>query len=489
MKIHTLIPLRATALGCLLAASVAGAGMAVAETTESRIGKLEFTSAYPTSATARKLYNELDFQRATQAYLWGLPAVGFHALHVAMQRDLGASDGQVVLFRDLKDKAGMLTPNITTVYAFSMWNLARQGPLVVEVPAGASAGGILDIWQRPMTDLGQTGPDKGQGGKYLIVPPGVERPKADGYIVVQSPTNQVWFATRGLAPDPKDAEVLLRQHKLYAWNDRANPPQTSFSPVGGKPWSSAQPRDFKYWEYLHQVLQGEPVDDRDRFFYAMLRPIGFDKDKPLQPTADQRKVLEQAAVVGDAMARTIAYDKRFENGTVYPGKHWEYANLVELNQDLPNYAQLDERASWFYEAIANSTGMQGRTVGFGQVYLEASKDKNGGWLDGSKSYRMRVPANAPVQQFWSVTLYDNQTRGPVITSQGAADLSSRKDLVKNPDGSVDLFFGPRKPPGANAANWIETTPGRGWFAYFRLYGPTEEYFKKSWQLNDIEPLR
>jgi len=181
MNRHIQFQFRATALVCLLAAS---AGMAVAETTESRIGKLEFTAAYPTPATAKKLYNELDFQRAPQAYLWGVPAVGFHALHVAMQRDLGASDGQIVLFRDLKDKAGMLTPNITTVYAFSMWNLAKQGPLVVKVPAGASAGGILDIWQRPMTDLGQTGPDKGQGGKYLIVPPGAEKPKADGYIVV-----------------------------------------------------------------------------------------------------------------------------------------------------------------------------------------------------------------------------------------------------------------------------------------------------------------
>lgn len=478
--------LRAIVTGCTL---LAAAGTALAETTDSRIGKLQFSTAYPTAATAKKLYDELDFQRATQAYLWGLPAVGFHALHMAIQKDLATPDGQVVLFRDLKDKAGMLTPNITTVYAMSMWNLDRQGPLVVEVPAGASAGGIIDVWQRPVTDIGQTGPDKGAGGKYLIVGPGKEKPKADGYTVVQSPTNQVWFATRGLAPEPKDAEALLRQHKLYGWNSREHPAPTTFNPVGGRPWTSAQPRDIRYWEFLHEVLKGEPVEPRDSFFYAMLRPIGFDKDKPFQPNAGQKKVLEQAAVVGDAMARTIAYDKRFDNGTVYPGKHWEYANLVELNQNLPNYGQLDERASWFYEAIANSTGMQGRTLGFGQVYLEASKDSKGGWLDGGKSYRMRVPASAPVKQFWSITLYDNQSRGPVISGQGAADLSSRKDLAKNADGSVDLYFGPHKPASASVGNWIQTNPGKGWFAYFRLYGPTEAYFEKSWQLNDIEPVR
>jgi hypothetical protein len=147
--------------------------------------------------------------------------------------------------------------------------------------------------------------------------------------------------------------------------------------------------------------------------------------------------------------------------------------------------QLDERASWFYEAIGQSTGMQGRILAFGQVYLETSKDKAGNWLDGGKTYRMRVEANPPVRQFWSITLYDNVTRNPVITDQGAADLSSRKpDLLKNADGSVDVFFGPKKPDGVT--NWIKTNPGKGWFPYFRFYAPSEAYFDKSWQLNDIE---
>jgi len=464
------------------------AATAEADTVQTRIGELSFDVGYPTTETAEKLYDELDFQRATQAYIWALPAVGFHALHLAHLNNFDAPNGAVVLYKDLADKAGMLTPNITTLYAFSFWDLAAQGPLVVEVPAGLTAGGVLDIWQRPITDMGQTGPDQGQGAKYLILPPGSPDMNPEGYIVVHSPTNQVWFASRGLDPDKAVAEATIRQHRLYAWADREAPAETPFIPVGGREWASAQPTDLSYWHYLSDLFANEQVEDRDRMMFAMLRPLGLIPGQPFAPDARQSAILTEAARMGDLMARTIAHDKRFDNATVYDGKHWEYANLVELDQEATGYSQLDERGSWFYEAIGNSVGMQGRILGFGQVYLETSKDSAGNWLDGGKTYRMRVESNPPVRQFWSVTLYDNLTRGPVITAAGSADLSSRKpDLVTNADGSVDVYFGPTRPEGAT--NFIETNPGQGWFPYFRFYGPTEAYFDKTWQLNDIEELR
>jgi hypothetical protein len=470
------------ALVLLAASSFAGA-----QSVDTRIGPLELQVGYPAKATVEKLYDEMDFQRATQAFIWALPAVGFHALHLAHLNSFGAKDGDVVLYQDLKDKAGMLTPNITTLYVFSFWNMKEQGPLVVEVPAGATAGGVLDIWQRPLTDIGQTGPEKGQGAKFLILPPGSEDMKPEGYIVVRSPTMQLWFATRGLDPDPKAADETVRKHKLYAWKDRANPPATKYIPVGGRVWVSAQPDNLDYWKYLSDLFEPEPVETRDRMMFAMLRPLGIEPGKPFNPDARQSRILSEAAKVGELMARTNAFDKRMPGATVYPGKHWEYANMVELNQEAPGYTQLDQRGSWFYEAIGESAGMQGRILGFGQVYLETSKDKDGNWLDGGQTYRMRVAANPPVKQFWSITLYENTTRGPVVTDQGAADLSSRKpDLVKNTDGSVDLFFGPDKPVGAT--NWIKTNPGKGWFPYFRFYAPSEDYFNKSWQLNDIEKV-
>lgn len=476
-----------TLLAATLAGSLALMG-ACSQTSKTRVGALTFENGFPTGATVDKLYDEMDFQRACQAYLWAMPAVGFHALHLAQRDTLGVNDGDLCLYVDLKDKAGMLTPNITTIYAFSFWNLKTQGPLVVEVPKGLSAGGVLDIWQRPVTDMGMVGPDKGEGAKYLILPPGSQDVKAEGFLVFRSPTNQIWFGTRGLSPDAKEARATLEAHRLYAWDARGNPPAMKITSVGGRAWTSAQPVDLAYWSQLADVLEPEPIEPRDGYFMAMLAPLGIEKGKPFNPDARLKKILTDAAVVGDAMARTIAYAKRVPGAEVWPGKRWEYALLVDVDQQGANFPQFEERTSWFYEAIGNTQAMQGKTLGAGQLYLETSKDKDGHWLDGGKSYRMRVPPNVPAKQFWSITLYDNLTRGPVITDAGSSDLSSRQDLEVNPDGSVELFFGPSKPAGANR-NWVKTIPGRGWFPYFRFYGPLEAYFDKSWQLEDIEPIK
>jgi hypothetical protein len=200
------------------------------------------------------------------------------------------------------------------------------------------------------------------------------------------------------------------------------------------------------------------------------------------------KIFNDAAMVGELTARVNAYDKRFKGAKVWEGKKWEYANMVELNQEDSNYTQIDQRASWFYEAIGNSTGMQGRILGFGQAYLETSKDKDDHWLEGAKNYKIHIPADVPALQFWSITLYDNVTRYPVVTDQGSADISSRKDIDKNADGSVDVYFGPSKPSGSNR-NYIKTISGRGWFPYFRFYGPSEKYFDKTWALEDIVEIK
>jgi hypothetical protein len=462
---------------------------ASAQTVDTRIGKLQLENGYPSAEAVEKLYTEMDFQRATQIYLWGLPAVGFYGLRQAHRRNFGAQDGEVVLYQTPKDKAGMLTPNLTTLYAFTFWNMAEQGPLVVEVPAGATAGGVDDIWQRPVIDTGQTGPDKGQGGKYLILPPGAPDLNPPGYFVARSATNQIWFGTRGLSSEIADAEVTVRKHRIYGWNDRATPRTTKYIPVGGRAWASWQPNDISYFEQLKEILDPEPLERHNGYFAAMLRSLGIERGKPFEPDEKRRKVLGEAAVTGELMARANAFAKRYPDSTVFAGTHWEYANMVELDQQTKDFSQLDERASWFYEAIGNTLGMQGRVVGFGQVYLETARDRSGKWLDGAKSYRLRVPPNAPVKQFWSVTLYENVTRAPLQSPGGTADISSRKSgLEINPDGSVDLFFGPRKPSGS-PTNFVQTVPGKGWFVYFRLYAPTEPYFNKTWALPDIEEIR
>jgi hypothetical protein len=222
---------------------------------------------------------------------------------------------------------------------------------------------------------------------------------------------------------------------------------------------------------------------------GMLKPLGIEKGKPFEPDARQKQILTEAAQVGELMARTIGFEKRFKGVTVWPGKKWEISLfLKETNQEAPHYTEIDERASWFYEAVGVSVGMMGRTVGFGQVYLESSKDSDGHWLDGSKTYTLHVPPDAPVAQFWSFTVYDNETRCFVDTGV-QPDRSSRDKIVKNDDGSVDLYFGPQAPVGKPESNWIQTLPDKGWFTYFRLYGPTQPYFDRSWVLPDIKVLK
>jgi len=222
---------------------------------------------------------------------------------------------------------------------------------------------------------------------------------------------------------------------------------------------------------------------------AMLSPIGIMPGVIFDPAAEQRAIFEEAAIVGEAMARANSYVKRFEGARLWSDKYWEISLfLTDTEQDLDTHTQLDERASWFYEAIGVTDGMMGKIVGAGQVYLEAQKDADGEWLDGGKDYVLRVPTNAPVKQFWSVTVYDDDDRCLIDTGE-LPDKSSRMDLDFNSDGSVDLYFGPKPPKEGSVKNWVKTVPGEGWFTYFRFYAPTQPYFDRTWQLPDIKKVK
>jgi hypothetical protein len=456
---------------------------------ETRLGTLELENGYPTAPTVQKVFDTLDSQRACQAYLWALPLMAMQQWQNEHLTKFEAGKCDYVDYLTFQDKLGLLTANATTPYIMAFPNLEETGPLVFEIPAGPTAGGFTDFWQRPITDSGQTGPDKGAGGKYLILGPDDPMIEPEGYYVFRSPTVNIWSAHRALDPDAAKARALIDGLKIYPYRQRENPPPTRHVSPNGRKWSGTQPRGLAYWEGLAKIINEEPVHERDRMIMGMLQPLGIEKGKPFQPTPRQKQILEEAAQVGEVMARTIAYQKRFEGATVWPGKHWEISLfLKETSQEAPHHTQFDERTSWFYEAVGVSVGMMGRTVGFGQLYLETAKDQDGNWLNGSHNYHLRVPKDAPVAQFWSVTVYDNETRCFVDTGV-QPDRSSRDKIVKNDDGSVDLYFGPSAPMGKPKSNWIQTLPGKGWFSYFRLYGPTQAYFDRTWVLPDIERTR
>ncbi|NWE46771.1 DUF1254 domain-containing protein [Pseudomonas gingeri] len=457
-----------------------------AQPLETRIGPINMQGELPAPEAIARLYAELDFQQASQAYLWALPLVSYAQWQEEFRDKLGARSGDLMVLDSYEDKLGVITANATTPYILGFVDLNETGPLVIELPAGPTAGGIGDFWQRAIIDMGQTGPDKGQGGKYLVLPPGSQPPTdADQYHLARSETMNVLVGFRVLDPDPAKGKALVEQFRMYPYAQRATPGKTRLLTPGGKRWSGTQPRGMAYWERLHQIVQKEPVNERDRFYMAMLASLGIEKDQPFHPSDLQRQALEQGAQVGELMAKANTFAKRFPQAQYWKDRHWDTVlNIAEPSQRVKYYDQLWERSAWFYEAVTNTKGMVSKTPGLGQTYLGAYTDQHGNWLDGARTYRLRVAANPPARQFWSMTVYDSDSRCLIDNPQRKADLSSRQDLKKNPDGSVDLYFGPKAPKGFEN-NWVQTLPGRHWFSYFRLYAPTEAYFDKSWKLDDI----
>lgn len=473
------------------AALLAGLALSTAsaqETIQTRIGKLTFESGYPSEETVKKLYDEMDFQRAAQAYLWGIPAVGINEWRKAHFDVFEAKNGEMLSYLDFNEKLGILTPNYTTPYIITVIDLEKSGPFVIELPPGAMAGMVLDIWQRVLADLGVVGPDKGEGGKFLILPPGHTMVEPEGYYVVQSPGRTVFAGVRLLGDDKEKAIAELTPGiKTYTWSPEGTGEVMAVRHAGDKKWSQVPPRGMAYWESLDELIQSEPVMERDRLTLAQLRFLGIEKGKAFEPDARQKKLLEEAVVVGEAMAKANTSDKRVEP-PFWPGTNWKHALVVSVDQRMPGYDQFDERAVWFYEAVTVSKAMLTQKPGVGQRYIASYKDSDGNWLSGENTYKLHVPANPPAKQFWSATAYDEDTRQMVVTEQGRPDISSRKDdIVKNDDGSIDVYFGPEAPEG-HETNWVQTVPGKGWFTYFRFYGPTEAFFDKSWALPDIEKV-
>jgi len=451
---------------------------------ETRIGSLEFTNdfanGFPTDASVEKLYNERDFQRACQAYLWSLPAVSFTAWQRGITKQLGAKNGQIVSILSYEARRGILTANATTPYYLGFADLSA-GPLVLEMPSQGVQGGTSDAWQMNI-------PGTEASGKYLVLGPGQKAPeKTEGCIVRQSPTFNIFLGVRLTDADPEKAKQALAQLKMYPYAQKDNPPKTEILDTGTKTWSGLPPRGMEYWERLDDVIQREPIAPRDIFYHAMLRPLGLQKGKAFKPDARQKKILTEAALVGEAMAKANSAERRFADVKYRPGAQWDFS--LQLDSDNPeNYWNLlDERASWFYEAVGAAANMAPKRPGPSSAYLGTYKDKEGQWLDGGNSYRLHVPPNAPVKLFWSVTLYDADTRALILNDAKVADRSSRMDLKKNADGSVDIYCGPDSPPDFEK-NWIPTVPGRNWFAYFRFYQPTETYFDRSWPLTDFEQV-
>jgi len=468
------------------------------EKVETRLGTLNFVDGIPTVETAQKVYDNLDFLRGTEVFLNFIPAASVEAVrrgHVGM----GATKSHhVLIFDQLMDSSPLfLTGNTDTVYCSVMLDLESDGPTVVEIPPGSGPGTVNDAFFRFVVDMGAVGPDRGQGGKYLIVPPGYkgELPK-EGYFVAHSTSYSNWLLLRGFLVDgkPDAASKMFREGvKVYPLAQAASPPKMVFTNGSKVPFNTIHANNFEFYEELDHVIQREPIDLFDPELRGLAAAIGIKKGQKFAPDERMKKILTEAVAVGNATARAVAFRNRDSRATYFPNSHWTTlfvgGDYRWLDGDGMGGRNLNARTAYFYIATLNTPAIVEKTVGKGSQYAVVAADKTGADLDGAKTYRLNVPANVPAKDFWSLVLYDPQTRSELQTSQPFPSKNNKRDqLITNADGSVDLYLGPTAPPGKEA-NWIQTVPKKNWFALFRVYGPLEPWFDKTWKPGEIEEMK
>jgi len=464
-------------------------GVASPDKVETRFGTLNFFDGFPDKASAEKLFDNLDFQRAVQAYLLALPPVNQAANRNAI-RELGPVNQTVPIFEQLVDSRSIfLTANDNTVYSWTWLDLSK-GPLVLEVPPKV-LGLVDDMWYRWVVDLGITGPDKGRGGKYLFLPPGYKGAVPKDYHVVRPRTFNIWLPWRSFLVDgnPKPGVDLVKKFtKIYPLSAAGKPaPELKFVDLSEKPFNTVGHADYRFWELLNQVVQEEPSDSLDEVTLGLFQSLGIQKGKPFAPDERMKKILTEAAAVGDATARAIAFRTRNQEAYYYANSNWQLPFIGGYKfQTAPGVLNLDGANFYFFMATGVTPAMEVKLVGRGSQYAWTARDASGNPLDGGKNYKLHLPPNIPVKDFWSVILYSNQTRSMIQTDQRFPSVGSQtKGLMVNSDGSVDVYFGPKAPPGQEK-NWVQTVPGRGWNTILRLYGPLEPWFNKTWRPGEIE---
>ena len=466
-------------------------GITTPDKVDTRLGTLKFEGGYPDAATVEKVYDNLDFQRGVEVFLNTMQGASLVAMRRGM-REVGAVDGTFGVFNTLMDsKSLFLTANSDTVYAMTWIDLSK-GPVVLESPPD-SLGIVDDFWFRYVADLGNAGPDKGKGGKYLFLPPGYKGDVPQGYYVFKSRTFGNWFITRGFLVngDPGPAvESFHKTMRTYPLSEAANPHPAKFVNLSGKAFNTIGANDYSFYEDVNTVIQEEPADSESPELLGQLLAIGIQKGKPFAPAERMKKILTDAVAVGNATARAIEFRSREKEAFYYPGKAWFNPFVGGSYQFLGNDARLlDARTMFFYAYTVVTPAMAVKMVGVGSQYGIAALDSENNYLDGGQNYKLNIPANPPAKNFWSMTAYDAQTRSMVQTDQQfPAKGSHTAGIQQNTDGSYDLYFGPKSPAGKES-NWIQTVPGKGWNVWLRIYSPLEPFFTKEWRPSEVELVR
>jgi len=499
---------------------------------ETSIGTLRFRDGIPDSATAAKVYDQLDFQRGVSAFLNGLRGVSIYAARQGI-RDAGVKDNEgVLIFSGLMDSRSLfLTANADTVYFLANIDLSK-GPMVIETPPD-SLGLFDDLWFRWVIDFGAPGPDRGMGGKYLLLPPGYDGPLPDGgYFIGKPTTTSVALLGRSFLVnnDPKPTvETIKKTLKIYPYvpgsygtsmgtfltgkgplAPLSKPGTLTFVEGTGLAMNTIPPNDFSYYEMLNALVQEQPAEALQPEIGGQFAAIGIVKGKPFSPDPRMRKILTDAVAVANAAGRTVAFTPRESEGFGYYGPASRWLNPLFISgydfmrpppevskegvKPYPNTGArtLDARTAFFYVATGVTPAMIMRIPEVGSQYLFGITDSAGDPFDGAKTYKVTLPPNIPAAKFWSFTVYDNQTRSMLQTPQRFPRAGSQSfpspAAEAGADGATTVYFGPTKPDGVKDGNFIQTLPGKGWFVILRLYSPREPFFDKSWKPSEIEKV-
>lgn len=447
-------------------------------------------SAAPGDVTRRAVE-----RRGVEAVIWGMPAVNYDLMYQAFVQAKGDFN-QIVYWSRLPSwKNQTLTPNPDAVYIMPFFSTKDAGPVVLEVPPagdGTIVGSIDDCWQTAIEDVGPAGADKGKGGKYLILPHDYKGKIPAGYLPMRSSTYQSYALLRSILKSGSDADVASavaygKRIRVYPLSQAARPPETKFVDVLDVVFDSTIPYDMRFFQSLNRIVQYEPWLTRDKAMIDPLKSIGIEKGKPFNPDATMQDSLKRAAAEAHAWL-----DASYEKVFVPPfneGIQWalpasqELVKSLEENYTISGSYPVDARGIAYSFAFFSA-----KHLGAGQYYLMAIKDKQGQRLNGASTYRLTVPPNAPVRQYWSATVYDGDTHAFIRNAQRASRSSQNPDLKKNADGSVDVYFGPKAPEGKES-NWVPTSAEGKFEVLFRLYGPEKSLFDKTWKLPDIEKVQ
>ncbi len=496
---------------------------------DTRLGKLTFTDGAPSGDTIQKIQDNLDFVRALQVYMDAHQGASVAAF-IKGFREIGAEDNDIVIFSELMDSQTIfLTPNADTIYYTGIINL-ENGPMVFESPPDA-LGVIDDTWFGHVIDFGRPGPDRGEGGRFLLVPPGYDGSLPDsGFHVAHSRTNRVLVLGRSFLVDndPKPVvEVIKQRIKIYPYTPGgvgtsiktlllgdvqpgkpAEVKPVKFIEGSGLAFNTIPPSDHTYFDLLNEFVQAEEEGAFDPEIMGALAAIGLVKGQPFEPDECMRGILTDAATVGNATGRTLNFAYRGtgeEDFAYYPGSSWyNMLFMGGFSFDTPppavtsegikpnpqvGHRRLAARFSFFHWATGITPAMCMYITGVGSQYLLSVLDADKNPFDGAKTYKCTLPPNIPQANFWSVTVYDNQTRSMLQTPQRWPKTGSLSyplpAAVENDDGSTDVYFGPEAPAGKES-NWIQTLPDKGYFVILRLYSPLQPFFDKSWRPSEIE---